>query len=758
MSSGSHHTGSRVGDVRSQADRTADHVLDLIASQIRHAQAHLRRVVARVFMLPTPGPERPTGTEAETTLRVGTDDLPALTAWDLEQYAPRWCGLIPHEAGLRARIVHGLATRFGLDPAQMPRTADALALDDPGVQAAYQGLFDAPLDDLPPPPAPTVPDTTTAPDHALLYALARELEWVTLARGETLLRQGEVGDSLYVVTHGRLYVVVTRDDGDESIVARLGRWETVGEMAIITGEPRSATVIAARDTELIRLSRAALNRLAETHPHLPLALARSTIARMGRSQTQAAQVRRPRLATLALVPLAPDVPLARVAAHLVHAMSATGPALLLTADIIDQHVGHHLAQTPRTGSANSRLLAWLNERETDHQTVIYQADYTWTEWTQRCLRQADRVLLIAWAQGSPALSPIESAYRDQRGAGPHPRQELLLIHDSATLNPQDTRLWLDRRSVARHHHVRLEDADDYARVARFLSGRALGAVFSGGGARGFAHTGVIRALAELGLPVDMVGGTSSGALAAAGLALDLEPDQIVELSRRLFFDKRAAIDPTLPVVSLMGAHKLVAAINEGYGERHIEDLPLPFFCVSSNLSRSEMVVHRRGLLRRALRASTSLPGVYPPVAIDGELHVDGAVLNNLPTDIMGDLVEGGPVLGFDVGTDMRHGAAYAYPDSLPPRRLLARRMARGDDRTTLPDMMTILVQATTLASSSARPLQEAGASLIVNLPLDDFGMLEFKRFDEMVERGYRATLEHVGAWLAESAHPPTGDQ
>ena len=211
-----------------------------------------------------------------------------------------------------------------------------------------------------------------------------------------------------------------------------------------------------------------------------------------------------------------------------------------------------------------------------------------------------------------------------------------------------TAKWLDAVEP-RTHHLVYEAAYDVgvARVARRVSCRSLGLILSGGGARGFAHIGVIAALADAGFEVDRLGGCSMGAYIAGMSALGLDADQIRdrchdELVRRAPFN-----DWTLPRVALIRSRKAARMLDRVFGELQVEELPRPLFTVSADLLSSRVVVHRRGSLVDAVGASMSIPGLVPPVSRGGRLLVDGGVLNNLPVDLMHDTPEG-PIVAVDV--------------------------------------------------------------------------------------------------------------
>ena len=249
-------------------------------------------------------------------------------------------------------------------------------------------------------------------DEPALRAIAAELEYVYLSGGETLMREGEIGDALYVLLNGRLRIVASRPGKDENVVNEIGPGETVGEMAILTGEPRSATVRTIRDCALVKFSKAAFDHLVEKYPKTMMQLARLIVLRFQE------MVRSPRFetepATIVLVPAGEDAPLTEVARHLVATLGAMGTTLHVHRQLVDDCLGRGVAQLPPDHEENSRIVGWLSEQEGRHKFVVYEPD-TWpSPWAARCLRQADRILLVGHADSPPALSRFES---DALGSG-----------------------------------------------------------------------------------------------------------------------------------------------------------------------------------------------------------------------------------------------------------------------------------------------------------------------------------------------------
>jgi NTE family protein/lysophospholipid hydrolase len=456
--------------------------------------------------------------------------------------------------------------------------------------------------------------------------------------------------------------------------------------------------------------------------------------------------------TVALVAVDADAPLTDVAGRLASALGALGSTLHLGSARLDALRGRpRPAATPGADLADLALVAWMSEQEARHRFVLYEADRDASGWTSRCVRQADRVVLVARASAPPAAGPVEAAVRR---AAPRARVELLLLHEDE--RPRGTAAWLEGRSLDAHHHARLGSDADFARLARRLAGCAVGLVLGGGGARGIAHVGVIRAIEEAGVPVDVIGAASMGAVVGAAYALDRTGPEMEALAAT-FASRRRLLDPTLPLTSFLASGKVTRVLRELYGDARIEDLWRPFFAVSSNLSKSEPLVHRAGLVWAAVRASSAIPGTFAPMLVDGDLVVDGGVLNNLPIDVMRETVETGTVIGSNV-VPARVGARpgrrpYRFGPSVSGFRVLLSRLPFGPSGMRAPGLLSILTRSTEIGSAwRARSASfRRHADLLVEPAMGRFRILDFDAWREILAAGEESAREQVGAWLAARA-------
>jgi NTE family protein len=552
-------------------------------------------------------------------------------------------------------------------------------------------------------------------DAGLLREIAAVVEWLTLPGGAKLFSAGDPPDALYMVLSGCLGAF-SADPARRRFLARIAAGDMVGEMGLISGRPRSADVVALRDTELARISAQAFNEVLRGQPEAMLRIARLTVDRLAQSQSPAAAARSRGACTFTVLPQSVEVDFGGFASRLVKALAELGRAELVWSVRAKTHTSQ-----------------WFNKIEAANDYVVYVADPTPDRWTKLCVRQADALLLLARAE-SPAGNWAALRWPHDHSMAPQ-RSELILLHDSKLETGAAAR-WLTDLPEIPHHHV--QDPEDYARLARVLTGRGVGLVFSGGGARGFAHIGIVKALREARIPIDLVGGTSMGAILGAGVALRWSIDELTERFRRAFVDSRPLRDYTLPFVSLVSGRKVSTRLYEAFGDLTIEDLPLDFFCISSNLTTGQTMVHRRGTLWRWLRASVAVPGVLPPVLDRGDVLVDGAAMNNLPVDVMRELGRG-PVIGSDVGADRAFAATSEEIDVPQPWQLL--RWAKARRR--CPSIFQILWRAGMVNSTASTVAHRAQSDLILQPSLAEVDMLDWNAFDRAIQAGYEYAVKKL---------------
>lgn len=582
-------------------------------------------------------------------------------------------------------------------------------------------------------------------EESAIDDLVLHLEPLHLSRGQVLYRQGDEASGMHVVLSGRLEVRVSFE-AEDRLVGHIDRGSTVGEIGLFMGGvegSRSATVRVVRDATLGFLSKAVFESVVARHPKASDHLARFIVSRLIQAQKRG-RAAPPAARMIALVPLTTDFPAGEFAERLQIALLRQGRVARLSearvrARFKDALVPGHASRVD--------LDALLDRLERDHDFVLLQCSSEPSPWTAVCLAHADKIVLLRPHRLAPRDAAARLARIDGLLTEPRPPQMFVTLHERQSESPSGTGAFIREVSAQSHLHVALEGNEGVNRLARMLSGHAVTLVLGGGGARGFAHLGVLRALREAGIPVDAVGGTSFGALVAGNIARGIADNQIMDEFKQAFADEQPMDDYTLPVLSLVRGEKMTRSLRRFLGETDIEDLWLPCFAVSSNLSRNVERVHRTGPLWKALRASVSLPAIFPPVIEDGDLLVDGGILNNLPLDVMRKLVP-----GRTIAVDLSALNDYRFEfDSLPSAWEYLRRRLSGSQLTTVPVLHSVVMRATTLGSRREVEIARKEADLFLNPPVAGFDMLDWSRFHAIVDQGYTYAREQLAPFT--EAHP-----
>jgi NTE family protein len=537
---------------------------------------------------------------------------------------------------------------------------------------------------------------------ALLSRLFAAADAVELRAGDWCFHEGDVADACFRVRSGRVEIVRESAAGMPGL-ARLGPGETFGELALLTGEARTAGARAVRDSVVERVGRSTFERQVVTDPHVAHSLARSLAGLVRERETVDAGVSRGGSSTIAVVAHHQHAGVEAFCAALAGCLAPLARAALIRVDDV----------------VTSELGPALDRAERDHDLVVLVAAPApggspgASPWERVCVRQADRVLLLAGRPVHP-------------GDRPWPPADVELVTTGVAADAQRHGALVRQLAPLAHHRIRTGHRGDLDRLARDLANRSVGLVLSGGGARGLAHLGVLRALEEHGVSVDRVGGTSMGAIVAGMSALELDAATATARCRSELVERRPFSDFTVPRVALLRTRRAEAMLGRLFGDTCIEGLARGYFCVSADLVSGREVTHRSGPLVDAVAASISLPGMAPPRRDRDRLLVDGGVLDNLPVGTMRDLGVG-TVIAVDVSGSLHRA---------PGERL--------------PSIIETLGRASVLGGHAKLERQRAAADLLITPAVTDIGIMDWKTFPRAVDAGYRAAV----AALTEDATLP----
>lgn len=581
-------------------------------------------------------------------------------------------------------------------------------------------------------------------DKETLRAIQDSVQWVHLGAGDVLMEQGTPGDAAYLTISGRLRVYVKADGGEPRMVRELGRGEITGEISLYNGAPRSATVVAIRGSVVARLDKDRFRELVGRNPQVSIALTRKIIDRL---QTQHERRPLPPPVALTLLPITEGVDPFAFAQRLTDALGRFGRACWVDASRVRSRSAAtlHGHDSPST----YEMSVVLEDLEADHDFVLMVADTEPNEWTRLCINQSDEVFLLADATQPPDIHAVERAYMLNRVPRSESAETLLLLHPTGTRSPIGMRKWVDRRPVTGHVNLRPGLDSDMARLARLISRNAVGLVLAGGGARGFAHLGIWRALNERGVEIDCVGGTSMGAVMAAAIAADREIPETMGVLKQAFKVNPTGDYSLLPLISLIKGGRVRSVVERSIaslmgGPVDIVDLWKGYFCIASNYSRGCEAQWHKGDLARSLRASIAIPGALPPVVLDGELFSDGGTFNNYPADVMRGMRGVGKVIGVDLSARSVRRLEF---DEMPStwQVFFDRWKPRKKRRYRVPSLVSYLLNVSILYSVSRQDEARKQTDLYFNPPLSQFGFLQWSRFSAIVKGGDAHAREVLGA-------------
>ncbi len=535
--------------------------------------------------------------------------------------------------------------------------------------------------------------------------------WFSLPGGSKLFGHGDASDQLFVVRTGRLGAFRREEGQEPQFLGIIRPGEPAGEMSLIAGIPHTAEVYALRDSEIFAVPKEVFFAACDADAAVMTELARLMILR-SRQVARRGPIGDP--SVFGFVAAGRPGPIRPVVERLEREIAALGYEVTV--------VGAEAAAAPTE---------WFSEVERVHDFVLYVAERDETAWAPFVPRQVDRLFQVGRgdrpapeADGGPVGG---AALREQSLV------DLILVQPAELDRPAGSEAWLDATGATRVFHVRRGHAPDFERLARVLTGQSVGLVLSGGGARAYAHVGAIKALRERGVPVDFVGGSSMGAVVAAGLAMGWGEAEMDRRLREAFVNTSPLDDIALPLLAMTHGVKVGERLHTHFGDTQIADLWLPFFCLSSNLTTGVYQLHRRGSLRQSLRASIALPGVLPPATDGQNVLVDGAVMKNFPADIMR-AVHLGPIVGVDVTTARSITAKDVARPSSVWRWIFSGQWRMG------PPIVSLLMRAATVSTGRDLAAAREATDVLIQPDVSHIEIRDWAAYDEAVEAGYRATL------------------
>lgn len=579
-------------------------------------------------------------------------------------------------------------------------------------------------------------------DDYLESLIANKVHWVELAGNEMLFAQDTEGDKMYILISGRLQVEKTDKLGVRHVEAQISQGELVGELAVISGKKRTNSVVALRDSILACITRETYFEIAERFPQHTLYMANMIIDRLTHKFQENKNLRE--RWNIALIPITPSVNIAEFTQTIKPYLQKYGRTLHLNNALINEYLGYeNIAQVGKDNpELYQKLTFWIDRYEAQYNFIVYEADDHFSEWTQRCLRQADEIIFVANSSESPKLSNLEQ----QILALPHTlnsQQALVLVHPPSLKMPNAAQNYLNLRPhCTRHQHVCLSSESHCDRLARYLTGQTIGWVLSGGAARGMAHIGIVKAFREAKIPVDVVGGTSFGALVSSAVAFEWSYEELLETAEKGLKNNPTGDFNWLPFLSLVKGRRVEKFLNSFVGDTNIEDTWINFYCIASNVSKARLQLFQNGLLRQAIRASISLPGVLPPVLHEGDFLVDGGIFDNLPIEPMVEVYKTHKTIAVEVGFSQRPTFQH---NKVPTNGQLLRDSFKSADKKKydMPGFLSSIVESIMLCSDYKTTQFTDKVDMLMRPDLRKYGAGDWKKYRQLIDDGYRYAADFL---------------
>ena len=577
-------------------------------------------------------------------------------------------------------------------------------------------------------------------DEATLHALLPKFTRIELGQGNLLFQQGEQPDSVYFLINGKLTGLLTIQNQIKT-VGHIEKGDIVGELAALSNEAYPYTVKALSHSVLYKLPASEFVALCHTYPAAMLATTYPLIIRSQKMIHLLPQEETHK--QVVMVAANKNQSLYSFLEKMIPLIESL-PSIILISDLSSDY--HHAAITVET---LREKIHNIEQHKRASQRIFYLLTSSDTPLAKFALRKAETLYIIADASAPPEIDPIISETLQHNKTVLRSLPNLILLHAESVKKPLHTSLWLQYQTFNMHHHVRLHSKKHYKRLLRFMQEKAIGVVLSGGGTRGWAHLGAIKAIREQKIPIDFIGGTSVGGIIAASYALNESWDNAYHHFQKIVIASKHSISArsfTLPRVSIFDGKSFTDSLCEVFDNTMIEDLWLPFFCISCNLANFSEEVHRSGLLWEKTRASSSIPGLIPPTVIQGEIHFDGGLLNNFPVDVMWQFIgEKGKTIAIELTSSMHDYHKYHFPPYYTLKQAVMNKMGVSREMYKFPRFVDSFIRGLLVGSSAKAKHNGQTATILVNLGLRKFRILQFnkKQAEKIFEIGYLETTSHI---------------
>jgi len=559
-----------------------------------------------------------------------------------------------------------------------------------------------------------------------LSLIFNKLEKLELSEGDILFRENDIDDAMFILISGRL-LVYTESKKVQHVIGYVRPGEIAGELSLFSTEPRAASIKAMDHSSLLRLKKSEFQSLCTAYPQLLWDIS-SIIAARSQLNIKRSKIHKSQIIAFLGIDESD-------ALDLLISEISNNDLKKLKINCIDQSALKDPKNTHNT----------LNRAITHDHVAIFFIKYKDLSANEELLKIAEKVICVVKEQkeiDSNVLAKVDSLLKIK-----NLNKEILLIHDKKSVWHPHTQRYLDLFKATRCYHISFDSPETISRVLRFISGTAIGLVVSGGGAKGWAAVGVMRAFYEQNIQFDYVAGTSIGAVLTALFAFS---DNLEEFNRHInIYESRpfSIKTFTLPFFSFFNGKNETNKLKMIFKNAMIQDLSLPYFCITTNLSTHQEEVWDKGLLWKATRASSSPPLLLPPIIHNAQIHVDGGVINNFPTDIMRDqLGHKGFIVGIDIGGYSLDLHQYDAPPSLTFLEGLKALLRISKQKIDCIGIGEIILRTMFTGSYSRYAQNYKNVDFLIQPDVKSLSFTDFTKKHELIVEGYKEAIKQLKNW------------
>ncbi len=567
----------------------------------------------------------------------------------------------------------------------------------------------------------------------ICHEIAPLFKEVNTQAEELLIRQGDESDCLYILEKGALFAYLDTAKGTKFMGSVL-EGESVGELGALSGEPRSLSVKAASEALLLRLSSNDFKYICQTYPQLMLEILKTIINRSQKNTIALSNVDGCKY--IGIIKQNESVDIEEFKQSILKNISHQDGIILLS----------------NLNCSSPDFLRKLNNYEKKSHTIFVFFEQEDLHIAKFLLEKASKIYLVSYAQDIEQNSYFINNFLEKTRALNSLTVSLVLIHHRCSQMIHGTQKWLSFYPFLQWHHMRLHNEQDACRLIRFFCDNPIGLVLGGGGTRGWAHVGVLKAFQEQGIPFDVIGGTSIGALIGASANIcDSNFEQVHAIVQRFSRDVSPPFswsDYTYPRISILNGKRVTRALEDLFGVYHIENLWRPYFGISSNVTSMKEVVHTKGSLFESVRASVALPGLLPPMTIDYCLHYDGGLCNNLPVDRMkGFIGNSGKIISVSLLVQ-EESKKYYIPPVFSYSDYVLKSLTSKESLYRIPSYFETIYNSMTVGSVDKEIECKRKSDILINPDLSAYGITSNPtgHEDKMIAIGYKAAQEALQGW------------